>query len=99
MSDHVNPLEKTIERNVCDYARGSHMLVYKFSSPGRVSVPDRMFITPRGTVFFIEFKRKGAKPTDKQWREIRRLAEYDVLVYVIDNIPEGRSVIDEMRHR
>ena len=53
MSD---PLEKDIEAKVCLYARDKGMLTYKFTSPARAAVPDRMFIY-KGRVFFIEFKR------------------------------------------
>ena len=48
-------LEKQIEAKVCDYAKERGLLVYKFTSPNRMAVPDRMFIRPDGKVFFIEF--------------------------------------------
>ena len=97
MPDSVkDPKEAAIERNVSDYAKGAHMLSYKFTSPNRRSVPDRLFITSRGTVFFIEFKRKGKAPTDAQYREIRRIASFGVRVFIVDNIDKGRSIIDEM---
>lgn len=88
-----DPLEKDIERKVCDFAKQHNMLAYKFNSESRRSVPDRMFVTKKGHVFFIEFKRKGKKPTDPQWREIHRLRGRGVDVYVIDNIDEGKRVI------
>ena len=44
----ANLLEKQIERSVCDYAKSIGFLVYKFTSPERAAVPDRMFITPKG---------------------------------------------------
>ena len=89
-------LEKQIERSVCDYARTKGVLAYKFTSPARAAVPDRLFITPNGTVFFCEFKADGKKPTPAQEREHHRLREQKVTVFVIDNVTEGKTMIDLM---
>lgn len=86
-------LEKDIERKVCDYAKQKGMLAYKFSSPNHAAVPDRMFIS-KGLVFFVEFKRGGAKPTPAQIREHARLSEHGAMVYVIDNVEDGKYLID-----
>jgi hypothetical protein len=91
-----NPLEKVIERKVCLFAKELGMLVYKFTSPSRRSVPDRMFITKTGTVFFIEFKRAGQKPTPAQEVEIAKIRMASVLVEVIDNVAEGKELIAVM---
>lgn len=89
-----NPLEKDIERRVCDYAKEMKMLVYKFTSPSRRSVPDRMFITQAGVMFFIEFKRKGEKPTPAQEVEIKKIRQAGVTVYVVDDVVQGKAVLD-----
>ena len=91
------PLEKQIERNVCDYAHEANLLVYKFTSPARAAVPDRMFVTPKGTVFFVEFKREGQKPTPQQTREHDRLRGHGVAVFVVDSVDAGRLVVNLMR--
>jgi hypothetical protein len=87
-------LEKDIEKKVCDYAREKGFLAYKFTSPMRAAVPDRLFIVPGGTVFFIEFKRPGAAPTPAQVREHARLIVMGVKVYVIDNVSDGKELVD-----
>lgn len=89
-------LEKQIEAAVCEYARAKGLLAYKFTSPARAAVPDRMFICPDGRVFFVEFKRGGQKPTEAQNREHHRLRQHKVNVFVVDNIPDGKAVIDVM---
>ena len=66
-------LEKQIEEKVNTYAKEQGFLVYKFTSPQRAAVPDRLYITPRGKVFFVEFKREGMKPIPAQQREHDRL--------------------------
>lgn len=87
-------LEKQIEARVCDYAKDRGLLVYKFTSPARAAVPDRMFVAPSGKVFFIEFKASGKKPTVPQAREHQRLRDHGVLVFVVDNVDEGKAMID-----
>ena len=91
-------LEKHIEAKVCLYAKQRGLLVYKFTSPARAAVPDRMFVRNDGKVFFVEFKRKGEKPTPAQGREHARLREYNVDVFVIDDADVGKLVIDGMTY-
>lgn len=88
-------LEKQIEAKVCEYAKTKGVLAYKFTSPARAAVPDRMFIL-NGRVFFIEFKREGQKPTEAQDREHDRLRRHKVNVFVVDNVDAGKLVIDMM---
>jgi hypothetical protein len=89
-------LEKQIEAKVCEYAKSKGLLAYKFTSPARAAVPDRLFITPDGRVFFCEFKAAGKKPTEAQAREHQRLQQHKVNVFVIDNIDEGKTMVDLM---
>lgn len=90
-----NPLEKAIEKAVCSYAKTEHKILdYKFTSPARRSVPDRIFFPPKHPAFLIEFKRKGEKPTAAQQVEIDRIRRQGTRVYVVDNIPDGKRVID-----
>jgi hypothetical protein len=89
-------LEKQIEAKVCEYARSKGVLAYKFTSPARAAVPDRMFIRQDGIVWFCEFKAAGKKPTPAQEREHTRLRKHKVNVFVIDNVIEGKTMIDVM---
>ena len=68
---------------------------YKFTSPQRRSVPDRMFINPSGKIWFIEFKKQGGRLTEGQKREIKRLTNYNVDVYVIYNVEDGKKIMAE----
>lgn len=89
-----NPLEKDIEKKVCDYAKSLGILCYKFTSPARRSVPDRLFIMPAGKgVFFIEFKRNGCVPTDAQAVEIEKIRKQGTMVFVVDNVEEGEICV------
>lgn len=89
-------LEKEIEAYVCGYAKGHGLLAYKFTSPNRAAVPDRLFVLPSGHTFFVEFKATGKKPTVPQEREHARLRGHNVAVFVVDNIEDGKALIDRM---
>jgi len=87
-------LERDIEKKVCDYAKLHQMLAYKFTSPGHIGVPDRMFITLDGRIFFIEFKSEKGKLTPNQQRENLRLINRGVDVYTVNNVENGKKIID-----
>lgn len=89
-------LEKQIETKVNDYAKTLGVLVYKFSSPARAAVPDRLMIAPSGRIWFIEFKRTGEKPTPAQDREHARLRQQNVAVFVVDDVEQGKRIVDRM---
>ncbi len=57
---------------------------YKFTSPGHVSVPDRLCVLPYGHVLFVECKRPGKEPTSKQYEEQEKLQDLDQWVYWVD---------------
>ena len=57
---------------------------YKFTSPGRRSVPDRLCVVP-GEVFFVECKATGEVATPAQLREHERLRNLDQWVYVVSS--------------
>ena len=90
-------LERDIEAAVCKYARDKGVLALKFTSPARAAVPDRLFIAPDGGMWFCEFKAAGKKPTPAQEREHDRLRKQKVVVFVIDNVPDGKVMIDVMK--
>lgn len=87
-------LEKDVERAVCEYARSRGHLAYKFTSPQRSAVPDRLMIAPGGLVYMIEFKAPGKKPTPAQQREHDRLRAQGVNVYVIDDVVTGELLVN-----
>jgi hypothetical protein len=48
-------------------------IAYKFVSPGRRSVPDRIVLLPGGRIVFVECKSPGKAPRADQLREHERL--------------------------
>lgn len=88
------PLEKVIEAKVCAFAKANGILHYKFTSPARRNVPDRLFMMP-GAQFFIEFKRLGCKPTPAQEVEHKAIRAAGGTVHVIDNVASGLVLIQQ----
>lgn len=90
-------LEKDIENPVCRYAKNKYgMTAEKYSSPAKPSVPDRLFTTIYGFMFFIEFKAPRKKPTPKQAKDHARRRSMGVKVFVVDDVDYGKQVIDLM---
>ena len=85
-------LEKHIEWAVCRYAKSLGWRVYKFVSPAHRSVPDRIFLR-EGRVFMIEFKAPGKVATKAQLREIKRIIQESIPVYVCDNVTLGKEIV------
>ena len=85
--------ESKIEKKVTEFAEEHGMLHYKFTSPGHSFVPDHLYITKKGTSFFIEFKKLGKTPGPGQAREITRMQNNNVMVFVVDNIEYGKGVV------
>jgi hypothetical protein len=99
--------EAQIEAAACRWAIDNGWLSYKFTSPARRSVPDRMFIK-ESRVVFVEFKRPGGKLTEGQEREIKRLQDAWAEVHVCWSVQEAKEVLqygakvrlhDEVSHR
>jgi hypothetical protein len=86
--------EAKIEKAVVAYAREKGCYVRKFKSPGQRAVPDRIFITPQGVVFFIEFKAEGEEPTALQFRELNLIQEHTTSADWVDNIKQGKAMVD-----
>ena len=90
----ANLLERDIEKRVKAYAESKGWLTRKWTSPGHAFVPDQIFIRPDGRVFFVEFKREGARPTAGQMREHEKLRKQGCTVEVIDSVEAGKEMID-----
>lgn len=86
-------LEKEVERKFVKRAKDAGGAAYKFVSPGRIGVPDRLVLAPippehRAIVSmyvkFVELKKPGETPRPSQIREHNRLKRMGYSVYVVD---------------
>jgi len=85
-------LEKDIERKAVAAAKQLGWLSYKFSSPARRGVPDRIFLR-NGTCVFVEFKRPGVKPTALQEHEMSILRRAGFIAEVASSVSETLTVL------
>lgn len=84
--------ESAIEAYLVEQVRKVGGEAYKFTSPGRRNVPDRICIFDSGSVVFVECKATGEKPTPAQLREISRLKELRMRVKIINS----KEQVDEL---
>lgn len=89
--------ESDIEKTVCQYAEKLGFETRKIAYINRTACPDRL-IYGYGEVFFIEFKAPGKIPRADQDREINRMKEKGVRVFVVDNIDYGKTIIEGALH-
>lgn len=77
--------ESTIENYLCTQVRTKLQgIPYKFTSPGRRSVPDRLCVV-ENYCFFVECKAPRKFLTDAQLRERQRLQDKDQWIYMVNS--------------
>jgi len=88
--------ESQLEAKIVAYAKSRGCLAYKFSSPARRGVPDRIVVAPGGRILFLEVKREGQRPTALQEREIRLLREQGCFADWCASIEGAKAIIDAL---
>lgn len=76
------PRERDVETYLGACVRTLGGVAYKFTSPGRRSVPDRHVRLPGAVEFYVECKAPGGKLTVLQASEHHRLRALGARVYV-----------------
>lgn len=77
--------ESPVENNLVKKVKAAGGTAYKFTSPGRKAVPDRLVLLPGGRVVFVECKAPGELPRADQVREHNRLRALGFKVVVLDS--------------
>lgn len=85
--------ESNIEMDVVRHAIQTGWWTAKFTSQAKAHVPDRIFIKD-GKTIFIEFKATGEKARPAQVKRIEEMRKHGAIIFVIDDIDEGRKVLD-----
>ena len=87
-------LESTVEKSLVQLVKKLGGVAYKFVSPARRGVPDRLVLLPiperdreivQKYVMFVECKAPGKKPRPEQVREITILAKMGYIVRIQDH--------------
>lgn len=96
-------LEKYLEKKIVSKAKKIGYRADKYKSPSNKGVPDRIFISKSGNLFFIEFKRKGVgkikdgKLSEKQKENISDLIARKQLVFVIDSEEIAMEILERYK--
>lgn len=88
-------LEKDLEKKIVNKAKKLGYLTYKFVSPSNRGVPDRIFISENGKLFFMEFKSKKGKLNELQILKISELVAKKQSVFVINDEKEAIKILIE----
>jgi len=89
-------LERDIERYLVRRVKDLGGVAYKFTSPSRRGVPDRLCVFPDGISVFIECKAPKKKPTVLQTHEIERLRNLGQQVFVVDSKESIDEIVDSI---
>ena len=84
--------ESQLEQKLVSHITKLGGIAYKFSSPNRRSVPDRLCVMPNGRAFFVETKSTGKALTLLQHHEHELLRSLGHTVLVIDNIGDVYAI-------
>ena len=90
--------EKDIEKELAARTKAMGGIAPKFTSPGFDGMPDRLVLLPRGRMGFVELKAPGRKPRPLQLARHRLLRRLGFKVYVINEINQIDSILEEISH-
>jgi len=88
--------ERTIENELVARVKAKGGIAPKFTSPGFDGMPDRLVLLPDGRMGFVELKAPGRKPRALQMARHKLLRRMGFTVYVIDEINQIDSVLEEI---
>lgn len=86
--------ERQIELNLRKAVKSIGGLALKFVSPGMAGVPDRIVLTPKGGVFFVELKAPGKSMSAKQVKMVAVLGRLGHKVWVIDSLEKVKEFVE-----
>lgn len=87
--------EHRIEQRLIDRAKKLDILCYKFTSPSRAGVPDRLVIANNKTIF-IELKAPGKKPRPQQIERHKEMAAHGARPVIIDTLDRVDKILEYM---
>ena len=89
------PRERDIEARLVASVAAAGGIAYKFTSPGRRHVPDRLVVLPAGSAFFVELKAPGKQATAGQRREHAKLRALGQFVFVADSYAAVDALMEQ----
>lgn len=93
--------ENKVEKYLHDEIVKLGGFTWKFVSPNRIGVPDRIVRLPKwnwGIVWFVEIKTEDGKLSSEQVREQTRMQEVGLLVTTVYGEEGVDEFLEEVRH-
>ena len=84
--------ERSIERALVAAVTAAGGVAYKFTSPSRRGVPDRLIVLPGNRIFLAEIKGDGGRLAPLQAGEIERLRKLGARVDIVSSIAQAREI-------
>lgn len=88
--------ESQIERRLVEGVKRLGGMCLKFVSPGTLGVPDRIIITAKGRVIFVELKTETGRLTKIQRYVIGEMQKRGADARVVKGIDEVRELLAEI---
>jgi hypothetical protein len=88
--------ERRLEARLVALCKQHDLLCYKFVSPNRRGVPDRILISRFGLVCFLELKAPGKKADPLQQRELNRIRRRFVKAECVNNEVELTALVQHV---
>lgn len=85
-------LETDLESDINSFAERRGWWARKFTTPGHVGPPDRIFIR-RARVVFLEVKRFGEEPRASQVQTMKEMREHGAEVHWCDTLQEAMEIL------
>jgi hypothetical protein len=85
--------ERTVERALVAAVTAAGGVAYKFTSPSRRGVPDRLIVLPGNRIFFAEVKGDGGRLAPLQAVETERLRKLGARVDIVSSIAQAREIV------
>lgn len=89
--------EKALEDWTIQRVKDLGGISYKFTSPSRRGVPDRIIIMPGNKIGFLELKATGQEPTKLQLAEMRKLSDKSCMVEWTDSKEGVDSFLEDLK--
>ena len=92
-----NMREKDIEKKLVDGIKRLGGCAYKWVSPGRDGVPDRIVVLPGGIIWFVELKTDKGRVSPRQEFQLNFLDSLGFNTIVVRGMDECRQFLRAMR--
>ncbi|MBY7649522.1 MAG: nuclease [Candidatus Liberibacter europaeus] len=89
--------ESTLEKRLVKGVRELDCFIRKIQFISHRGCPDRLIITPQGTLFWVEMKKKGGRLSTAQKREILTLKRHQQKVEVLSSVHEVDNFLEELK--